>query len=399
MARTMPEGDRSNPRLLRALLGLCGLLVLGGIALRVTAPRPESRAAAGEEAAAIEVRTQAIAPVPSRDRISLSGVLEARRRVRLSSETTGRVLELGAEDLDAVEAGQLLVQVDPLQARVAVTRAEAAVTQARSELGLAQTSLERQQKLEERSVTSASALDDASNRSRVAQAAIRDARARLEQARDELAKKTIRAPFDGVLASFDVELGEYVREGQELGELLDLSAARTTIGLTDRQVVEVRPGQPVEVAVEAWPNRSFEGVILRVGVAAREDTRKFPVEIELENADRRLLPGMVARISLDLAGESDRIVLPREAVVEEFGLHFVYVVGEHEDGAQRAERRRVVVRSLPFDPGRLEIESGLSPGERVAVSGVASLRDGARVRGRDVAIPAKADAPETEGAS
>jgi membrane fusion protein (multidrug efflux system) len=271
------------------------------------------------------------------------------------------------------------------------------VTRARSEFGLAETSLDRQQSLKERAVASDSALDDANNRSRVAYATIRDVLAQLEQAQDEFAKKTIRAPFRGVLASFDVELGEYVRVGQELGELLDLSTARVTIGLSDRQIVGVRAGQLVELAIEALPNESFEGQILRVGVAARRDSRKFPVEIELDNAERRLLPGMVARVTLELGGETNRILVPREAVVGEFGLRFVYVVSPAENGSLRADRRRIAQRDLPFDPGRVEVTRGLAPGDLVAVSAVQSLRDGASVRTGDVAREAPAAVAAEEG--
>ena len=395
----MHDRPGTSPKLLRGLFVLIALLVVGGFALRWAAPDPESVSAAGEAGAAIPIRTLSLAAESVRDRVSLSGVLEARRRVRISSETSGRVLEVGAEELDAVEAEQLLVQVDPLTARVAVERGQAAVTRARSELGLARTSLERQKSLKERAVTSDSALDDASNRSRVAYASIRDARAQLEQAEDDLTKKTIAAPFAGVLAAFDVEPGEYVRVGQELGELLDLATARVTIGLSDRQVVGVSAGQEVELRVEAYPNEVFPGEILRVGVAVESDTRKFPVEIEVANADQRLLPGMVARVFLDFGGQAQRLVVPREAVVEDFGLRFAYVVAADGEGTPRARRRRVAVRDLPFDPSRVEVTEGLVAGDRVAVSGVQSLREGSPVRvATEVAAPTNAEPLPGEGA-
>jgi multidrug efflux pump subunit AcrA (membrane-fusion protein) len=186
------EGAQSGRRAQVVLWLAIGALVLGGILLRATAPSPDPVSAAGEGAAAPEVTSLELAKVRHADRVVASGVLEARRSVRISSETAGRVLEVGAEALDPVEEGQLLVQVDPLRARVAVERAQAAVTRAESELGLARTSLERLQSLRERAVASESALDDAHNRARVAESAIRDARAQLAEARDELA--TSRAP-------------------------------------------------------------------------------------------------------------------------------------------------------------------------------------------------------------
>jgi membrane fusion protein (multidrug efflux system) len=374
----------SNDRLFPVLLGLAAALVLAGVALSLLREEPEGLSAAGDEGAALAVRTLHASPTQHRDRVVLPGVIGARRRVRLTSDTSGRVLAVGAEQLDFVDVDAVLMQVDPLNAEVAVRRAEAAVARTESEFGLARTSLDRQQSLAERAVASDSALDDAANRSRVAQAAIQEARANLEQARDELAKKTLRAPYAGVLRTFDVERGEYVRMGQELGELLDISSARIEIGVSDRQVVALSPSQPVAVEVEAYPNERFEGVILRVGAAAAADTRKFPVEVEIDNPEHRLLPGMVARVRIDLSEPVARILVPRDAVRNEFGLYFVYVVTEDEVGRERARRRRVEVRELPFEPALVELVSGVEPGEEVVFSGAHALHDGDLVRATPV---------------
>lgn len=379
--------DGSAPpdrRVLWGLLGV-GILLLGaGFVLRSTAPEPDRVAAEGAAEAALEVRTLRVAAATTEHRASLAGVIEARRSVRLSSETSGRVIDVGAEALDAVEADQLLVRVDPLPAEISLRRAEASLARARSELALARSSLDRQESLAERAVASHQALDDARNRHRVAEASIREAAAMAEQARDDIEKKTIRAPFAGVLRTLEVEAGEFVALGQTLGELLDLSTARIRIGLSDRQIVVVRPGEAVDVAVQAWPAERFAGTILRVGAAADAQTKKFPVEVEIDNPDRRLLPGMVGRATLHLAGGAPRLLIPREAVTEEFGLRFVFAI-DTQDGTSHARRRRVEVREVPFELGVLELVSGLEAGDEIAVSGTAILRDGDQVRTRRVA--------------
>lgn len=392
----MDEGARTSRRTRNALIAAIGLLVLAGIVLRATAPSPDELVADAAVTAAVEVASLEVATVLRPDRVVASGVLEARRSVRISSETSGRVLEVGAEALDPVEEGQLLVQIDPLRARVAVERAEAAVTRARSEFGLATTSLDRQQSLKDRAVASESTFDDATNRSQVAEAAIRDARAQLDEARDDLAKKTIRAPFAGVLRSFRLERGEVVSVGQEIGELLDLESARVTIGLSDRQIVSLTPGAPASVRVEAHPNEVFEGTVLRVGAAADAASRRFPAEIELANPDHRLLPGMVVRVEFDVASEVPRLLVPREAVIHEFGLGFVYVLVAEEDGVLRVRRRSVSALELPFDPAFMEIASGLRDGERIAVRGVRGLRDGMPVRSRGIAFGGPTPKPGTD---
>jgi multidrug efflux pump subunit AcrA (membrane-fusion protein) len=150
------------------------------------------------------------------------------------------------------------------------------------------------------------------------------------------------------------------------------------------------------VALEAYGGERFPGRVLRVGAAADEATKRFPLEIEIDNADRRLLPGMVARVDLDLATRAERLLVPREALVSEFGLGFVFVLTPDERGELRAHRRRVVPRELPFDPALVEISSGLEEGERIAVSEVRALRDGMRVRVRGLAVGGALPAAEDE---
>jgi membrane fusion protein (multidrug efflux system) len=399
MEDPVPE---ESSRLRLVFLGLTVALVVGGLLLFVSKPEQVTEGTAGDEAALRAVRIERVVRQPVQARAEIAGVLEARRVVQLFSETRGPVLEVGAESLDRVEPGQVLVQVDPLQAVVAVERAEAMVARSRSQLALARSNLERLKGLSKRGVASDADLEDGQSGANVAAASVREARAELTRARDELANKTIAAPFAGVLRGFEVETGEYVSEGERLGELLDLGAARATVGLTDLEVVAVRAGEAVEARVPAWPGEQFPGRILRVGAASDLETKKFPVEVELPNDEGRLLPGMVASIALVLGTPEPRTVIPREAAIEEFGLRYVWVAEREEDGLV-VHRRRVGVRVLPFQPARLEVLSGLEAGESIVVSGARDLREGERVRSSgsssarphgSTPLPGKGSAPE-----
>ncbi len=374
--------EASRRRLLRTgiLLAALGIGALG-VLLLYTTPRPDAREAVGQEAAAVPVIAHRVESRVVQPRTELAGVVEARRSVELFAETDGRVVELGAEELDRVEEGQLLARIDTRMARVAVDRARAAVARTRSELELARLSLARRRSLAERDATSAAALDEAENQERVAAASQREARAALEEALDRLGKKIIRAPFAGALRSFPLEEGEYVQSGQRIAELLDLERVRVQVGLSDREIVEVRPGAPASLRLEALPGESFTGSIVRVGSASDSETKKFPVQVELPNQEGRLLPGMVARIVLELGGAETLTVIPRDATRDEYGLRFVFVL-ERDGGADLwvARRRRIQVRELPFLPADLAVTSGLEPGEEIAVSGLRQLRHGAPVR-------------------
>jgi membrane fusion protein (multidrug efflux system) len=377
----MADAAPRRSSLRASLIAAATALVAAGALLFGLAPEPERVTAAGDGAALRSVATQRVRRLAIRSRVEVSGVLEARRSVQIFAETRGPVIAVGAEELDRVDAGGLLVEIDPLLAEVAVERAEAAIARNTSEVALARSNLERQRSLADRGAASTSEFDDAVNAEKVAAAALRESRAELKRARDDLTKKKIVARFSGVLRSFSVEVGEYVSAGQRLGELLDLSTARVQIGLSDREVVAVRAGHPATVRVEAYAGETFDGEILRVGAAADVVSKKFPVEIELPNPDARLLPGMVATVILDLGEAELRTVIPRDATLDEFGLRFVWVVErDASDGDWVARRRRVAVRPLPFRPGEFEVLSGLAEGEEIAITGMRQLRDGERVR-------------------
>ncbi|MCH8130952.1 MAG: efflux RND transporter periplasmic adaptor subunit [Deltaproteobacteria bacterium] len=378
-------GERSLT-LRTGLFGAAGILFVGGLVLMLLAPDPEKIASAGVQNPPREIRVTRIVLQPVRARVERSSILEPRRSVRVFAETRGPVIEVGAEALDRVEVGQLLLRIDPLQAEVAIEGANANVARSLSELALARSNLKRRRSLSKRNVTSAAELENAENQEKVALAMLRQSRAELKQAKDDLENKTIKAPFTGVLRSFDVELGEYVQEGQELGELLDLSAARTVIGLADSEIVAVRAGQRVDVEVEALPGEMFQGEVLRVGAASDPRTRRFPVEIEIPNPEMRLLSGMVARVGIDLEEERLRMLIPREVTIDEFGLRFVWVV-ERVGNERLVRRRRIAVRSLAFRPADFEVVSGLAVGEEIAVTSMRRLREDETVHVGGVTSP------------
>jgi membrane fusion protein (multidrug efflux system) len=379
------------------LLGGLGLFV-AGLALFASAPEQEKTAELVSADVLREVATLRVSREAVRPRARFSGVLEARRTVKLFAETSGPILAVGAEALDRVEAGQVLARIDPVLARVEVEKALAAIARAESELALAGSNLARRRELAARKVLSDAVLDDAISRERVAQASLREAKATLRSAREDLDNKTVHAPFAGEIRSFPVEAGEYVREGQQLAELVDLSTARITAGVADREVVAIRPGQTVELTVEAWASEVFQARVLRVGASADPETRRFPVEIEAANEDGRLMPGMAAAVSLDLGEPVARTLVPREATLEEFGLRLVYVVEDDGSGQLVARQRRVAVRPVPFRPADFEVVEGLAAGEEIAVTDLRQLRDGQPVR-RKGSQQAGPEAPPRVGAA
>lgn len=369
------------------VLGLAAAALTIGTALFLGADRGAVAAdgaelpgvGAAEVRGALEVEAfrvrHASTPVTAEVRAVLRGV----RSVELAAEVEGRILEVPAEEHEPVAAGDVLVRLDPVLLEAAVERAQASLLRARAVHRLARLELDRQRDLAARQVASAAELDRAESEERASFAAAAEARASLADARARLAKTEIAAPFDGVVNWLDLEPGAYVRPGTRLAELIDLSAIEVEVGVSDRQVIVLRPGAAATVEVEVYPGERFAGTIARVGRAADSRTQQYPVEVRIPNPDERLLPGMVGRVQLQLGEGRASILVPRRATQREFDLDYVFVL-EPDGASATVVRRRVQTRPVPFRPDLLEVVSGLEDGDWVAVSKLRELATGQRVR-------------------
>ena len=375
---TEPLHPGHSKALRYVLLAIASVGILGGLTLFATAPDPASLPPAQPQAPLLRTLQLEAHPIASRARIS--GLLEPRRHVDLFAEIDGRVIEVGADELDRVEADQLLLRMDPLLAQIAIQRALAAVERAESQGVLAAANLKRNQGLADLDAASRAALDTSEDAFRQARASRLEAEASLAEAQDRLAKKTVRAPFAGVLREFPVEAGEYVRLGERVAELLDVDQLELTIGLTDNQVIDVVLGATVAVEVVSRPGEIFSGRIDGGGGAIDSETRKFPVRIELDNQDGRLIPGMVAVVDLVLGQGRSEMTLPLDAVMDEFGLKQVFVVTPDGEGGWVPPKPRIDVHMIPFLPTELGVTAGLAEGDYIAVSSIRQLRDGMAVR-------------------
>jgi membrane fusion protein (multidrug efflux system) len=314
----------------------------------------------GESAPTLEVSVGTAALKPTTEIVALAGVLEPLRSTWVAAELAGRIIEVPVEEFTPIESGALLVRLDSALPEAELIRATAAHSLAKSDL-------DRQQNLGRRSVASEAELDRA-------RAEERRSYASLVEARTQLARTRITAPFDGLVNTLDFDPGAYVQPGTRIAEIVDVSRIELTVLVSDRQIDALRPGVKVRVRVDALGNESFEGRIARVGGAPRDDDQRYPVVVELDNAAGRLRPGMLARAQFEI-GTTPAIRLPSGAVLREFELDYVFVL----DDQNTVRRVRVSTRPVPFRSDQVEILDGLADGDRVAVSTIVQLHDGLRV--------------------
>jgi multidrug efflux system membrane fusion protein len=310
------------------------------------------------------VRAVAVETVQATSRIRAAGVLVPRDEFRLSFKVGGVLDRMLVDVGDPVQRGQTLAVLK--QAEV-----DAAVAQAAESLEKAGRDLERARELQRDEVATVEQVQDLTTAYNVARANLQTARFNARFAR-------IEAPSDGVVQQRLAKANELVQGGQPVlvvGATGEGWIVRTA--LADRDLVRVDVGTKAEVAFDAFPERSFAGVVTRVASAADPQTGTFEVEVEVVPGGARFLRGLVGRVSLEIDEpvSATRAVVPVTALVEANGADAtVYVLD-----ADGSTARRTQVAVGPIVGDRVIVNDGLDAGDRVITDGAAWLRDGQSV--------------------
>ena len=206
---------------------------------------------------------------------------------------------------------------------------------------------------------------------------IEQAKAQLDVLREVVAnlKRNIeyRSPLTGVVTARNAEAGDLLA-GQPILHVMQIDPLKVIVNISEQYLPFVKQGMPVDLKVDIFPDRTFEGRVSLIYPALDPATRTFRVEVKVPNADRTLRPGMFARTTFDM-GHKQGVMVPDVAVQKQVGTaeRYLYVIV----GDSVAERRRVELGRQVGD--RVDILSGVAPGERVAVTALSKLYDGAKV--------------------
>lgn len=387
------ERQEASPR--RGWLwALLALVLLVGIAAASWAWLDEASLPEVTTAAVREIRLESGSTV-----LNASGYVVARRQATVSSKVTGRVTEVLIEEGMQVQAGQLLAQLDDSNARVnlELARAEAAATgksvaETRVRLHEAEVDLQRRRTLLERKIVSRSELDRAqaevdSLAARIEQQEeqVKVAAARVALWQQELADRSIRAPFSGVVVTKNAQPGEmispvsagggFTRTG--IGTIVDMGSLEIEVDVNESYINRVQQDQPVEAVLDAYSDWKIPAAVIAIVPTADRQRATVKVRIGFRALDPRILPDMGVKVAFrDAAPVSEErrvLSVPHAAVREIDGQDVVLVlVGE------RIEVRRVELGEIRADAA--QIRAGLEAGERVVIEGPAQLLDGDRVR-------------------
>ncbi len=364
------------------------LAVVAGVALRFTVLRPDP----------VSVRVARVeqALVESTVTNSKAGTIRARRRSQLSAEVGGRVVEILHREGDRVEQGQVLIRLNDAtpRAQLALSEeglrvAEASANQACVERDRARRELARKRSLAEQEIVSEDVLDALESAYAGAKASCNSLRAEADRARAsiasaqvELDKFAVRAPFTGVIAEQDVELGEWITPSPPLltsptvVDIIDLESLYVSAPMDEVDSAKIQVEQLAKVTVDSHPGQQFPGRVVRVApyvldVEAQNRTVEIEVEFVEPDAVTRFLPGTSADVEVVLETRPDVLRIPTAALLE--GNRVLVA----SNGTLEERLVDVGLKNWEF----AEVRSGLDVGQPVVVTlDRVEVKVGARVR-------------------
>ncbi len=302
----------------------------------------------------------------------VSGSLQPVVKAELNAEVSGIVTKVLKDNGDLVKAGELLVQLDQTTFRDKLMSAQEAERSALVTADQAQKQLRRMQSLHKQNLVTAEVLESAEIKANQAHSELASAKARLVEARQQLERTEVRAPFDGVVAMRKTSAGDTAQIGKALMVVIDPSSMRFEGYIAADQVGQVKVGQAVNFKVNGYSSQRFDGVIERINPQAAETTRQVQLFVAI-NSKEDLVAGLYAEGFIAIANQQS-LMVPPSVLVQEGDNHFVWQLTDNK-------LHKVKVDIGAKDPrwGTVQLLSGVNIGDQVLLQPLGAIKEGATV--------------------
>jgi membrane fusion protein (multidrug efflux system) len=306
----------------------------------------------------VPVAVALAATEPFTEILEALGTAAANESVVITPTLEERVVGIFFEDGDAVDKDQVLVKLDDSETRYLLAEAKAALREQQKQFA-------RISKLAETKSTSRSRLDEE-------QGLLEIARAKVAHLQAQLRDYTIRAPFAGLLGTRRISTGAVVNSDTVITTLDDTTVIKLDFTVPESYLAVLRNGMDITAQSPAYPNQSFNGTVSAISSRVDPETRSLTVRARIPNPNRLLKPGMLLTVDL-IKDRSQALIIPEEAVILEKDKKFALVVT-----AENTVAKREIVTGRR-SPGKVEVISGLSAGQRVIIKGITRVRPGVSV--------------------
>jgi RND family efflux transporter MFP subunit len=305
----------------------------------------------------------------------VTGSVQPERKADLRAEVSAIVLQVLKENGDTVKKGDVLVKLDETAIRDQLTSAEEAARAASQAFDQAERQVTRMKTLRASGMTSVQAMDDSEVRRNNAASEVAAARTRAAQARQQLGRTVVRAPFDGIVSERKVSAGDTASIGKELVKVIDPTSMRFEGRVSADRISAVKVGQPVSFHINGYDNQEFRGVVKRVDPAANEVTRQVEVLVAFApNSPQPRVSGLYGEGRIE-SEVSSALMLPEGALVKAGDKAYTWRVK-----GNALNKADLIVGVRDPRTGNYEVRGGLAAGDTILRSPTSSLKDGQKVQ-------------------
>jgi len=292
------------------------------------------------------------------EEVNTVGTLLPAESVIVRSEIAGRVVTLHFSEGQLIDKDKPLITLDSNEYKAQLESSAA-------EVKLSELNFERQKDLLSKNASSRQNFDEA-------QAKLSESRASQNLNQIRLEKTRIRAPFKGMLGLRNISEGAYIRAGDDLVSLMDVSSMKLDFRVPERFISQVKIGQAVKISVDAYFDKDFTAKVIALDSGVDEKTRTILLRARATNEKNLLYPGMFVRVNLSLEERRGALLIPEQAIVPQGQDSFVFKVVSDKVAM-------VKVKLGQRQTGTVEVVDGLHEDDKVVVAGQMKLRDGAPV--------------------
>ncbi len=338
-----------------------------------------------EETARVPVEVTQVQTGRVLQSLSFNGDIEAELEVKVFSKIPDRIEKYFVDEGSLVRQGAPIARIFSTTIQQAVRQAEAGLSAAKAQEANVAVEYERAQRLFKENAMSKQQYDMVVTQYEAAKAGLEQAQAALLSAKSTLADATVTAPISGIIGKRYYEAGDMANPALPVATVVQMERIKVVLDATENDIGRIKVGQEAEVQVRSFNNETFVGKVNKISPVLDPMTRMATVEVLVNNSDRRLKPGMFARVKVNTGVIENIIAVPRYATVERTTLeringeetavtHYLVYVVEGDKAIQRT------LQVSYADHLQLAVTSGLKAGEQLVTVGQAGLRDGAPVR-------------------
>ncbi len=312
--------------------------------------------------------------------LSFSGISIPQEQAKISFKISGNIKKIYVKLGDKVKKGQLLAEIDPEVYKLKLKEANIALNNMRAKARNAEASYRRIKALYEEQNVSRSDYEKALTMYEVSKTGISAILNKIRQAKLQLRYTVVKAPDNGIIAYILQKENENIAAGMPVVVLNYGKKTEVEIGVPETIINKIKQNMKAKVVFNTLKNKIFKSKVTKIGVSPKLNTPLFPVTVELEETDERILSGMVAKVKFNFneSNSKSKIIIPVLAVNEDNKSRYIYIIKNIENNIGIV--KKIYVKTGKLSNKGFEILSGVKLGDKIVVAGVNKMKDNLKVR-------------------